>query len=187
MADPHPLLWTPSPERIARSRLTHYQEWLAKRGKHFDDYNALWHWSVENIDEFWATIWDYFDIPCSVPYTRVLAERSMPGAVWFEGCRLNFAEQLFRFNTDHSAGNKLAVIAESETRSRSSLSWQQLREQVTAVSNTLRALSVQPGDRVAAYLPNTPEAVVAFFACADRKSTRLNSSHSQQSRMPSSA
>ena len=166
MADPHPLLWTPSPERIARSRLNHYQEWLAAQGKHFADYNELWHWSVENIDEFWASIWAYFDIPCSVPYTQVLANREMPGAVWFEGARLNFAEQLFRFNVDQGSGNKPAVIAESETRPRTSLSWQQLREQVTAVSNTLRALGVQPGDRVAAYLPNTPEAVVAFFACA---------------------
>jgi acetoacetyl-CoA synthetase len=90
----------------------------------------------------------------------------MPGALWFEGARLNFAEQLFRFNVDQGSGDKPAVIAESETRARTSLSWQQLREQVTSVSNTLRALGVQPGDRVAAYLPNTPEAVVAFFACA---------------------
>ena len=166
MADPHPLLWTPSPERIARSRLTHYQKWLATQGKHFADYNELWQWSVENIDEFWASIWEYFDLPCSVPYKQVLANRAMPGAVWFEGARLNFAEQLFRFNVDQGSGDKPAVIAESETRARTRLSWQQLREQVTAVSNTLRALGVQPGDRVAAYLPNTPEAVVAFFACA---------------------
>lgn len=166
MADQHPLLWTPSPERIARSRLHDYQQWLAERGKSFDDYNALWHWSVENIEEFWASVWDYFEIPCSVPYKRVLVERTMPGAIWFEDCRLNFAEQLFRFNTNAGTGDKPAVIAESETRARVSLSWQQLRDQVTAVANTLRAMGVQPGDRVAAYLPNTPEAVVAFFACA---------------------
>ncbi|MCE2870053.1 MAG: AMP-binding protein, partial [Oxalobacteraceae bacterium] len=166
MADQHPLLWTPSPERIARSRLHNYQQWLAERGKHFADYNALWQWSVENIEEFWASVWDYFEITCSVPYKRVLVERTMPGAIWFEDSRLNFAEQLFRFNTAAGTGDKPAVIAESEIRARTSLSWQQLRDQVTAVSNTLRAMGVQPGDRIAAYLPNTPEAVVAFFACA---------------------
>ena len=165
-SDPPKVLWTPSPERIARSHLTHYLQWLEGRGHQFSDYQALWRWSTDNIEDFWASLWDYFDIRCSQPYQQVLSAHQMPGAKWFEGSRLNFAEQLFRFNTTAATQDKPAIVAESETRERVSLSWHALREQVTAVANTLRALGVGPGDRVVAYLPNTPEAAVAFYACA---------------------
>lgn len=166
MSESPPLLWSPSAERIARSRVNHYLQWLASRGQHFSDYQALWQWSVDDIDAFWASIWDYFEVQCSVPYQQVVSGTQMPGATWFAGARLNFAEQLFRFNTDAATAGKEAIVAESETRARITLSWREVREQVTAVANTLRALGVGPGDRVVAYLPNTPEAVIAFFACA---------------------
>lgn len=166
MSDQPPLLWRPSAERIARSRVNHYLQWLASRGKHFSDYQSLWQWSTDDIDAFWASIWAYFDVQCSAPYQHVVSAHEMPGATWFEGARLNFAEQLFRFNIDASSAGKEAIVAESETRERVTLSWGELRDQVTAVANTLRALGVGPGDRVVAYLPNTPEAAVAFFACA---------------------
>lgn len=163
---PHPLVWTPGAERIAGSRMTHYMQWLSQRGLHFSDYDALWHWSTEHIEEFWASIWAYFDIHCAVPYNSVLSAHPMPFTQWFEGSRLNFAQQLFRFNTDPASADKPAIVAESETRARVSISWGTLRQQVAAVANTLRALGVGPGDRVVAYLPNTPEAVIAFYACA---------------------
>ena len=166
MSDQPPLLWRPSAARIERSHVNHYLQWLASRGKSFSDYHALWQWSTDHIEEFWASIWEYFDVRCSVPYTRVVSGHQMPGAAWFEGSRLNFAEQLFRFNTDAAEADKDAIVAESETRARVTVSWGELRRQVTAVANTLRALGVGPGDRVVAYLPNTPEAAVAFFACA---------------------
>lgn len=167
MADQHPLLWTPDAARIERSKLHQYMQWLAaERGQHFSDYQALWQWSTDHIEDFWESIWQYFAIKSSAPYSSVLAERIMPGAKWFEGSRLNFAEQIFRFNTDAASADKPAIIVKSETRATVELSWRALREQVTAVANTFRALGVGPGDRVVAYLPNTPEAAVAFYACA---------------------
>lgn len=167
MADQHPLLWTPDAARIERSKLYQYMQWLAaERGQHFSDYQALWQWSTDHIEDFWESIWQYFAIKSSAPYSSVLAERIMPGAKWFEGSRLNFAEQIFRFNTDAASAGKTAIIARSETRATVELSWRALREQVTAVANTFRALGVGPGDRVVAYLPNTPEAAIAFYACA---------------------
>ncbi len=167
MADQHPLLWTPDAARIDRSKLHQYMQWLAaERGQHFSDYQALWQWSTDHIEDFWESIWQYFAIKSSAPYSSVLAERIMPGAKWFEGSRLNFAEQIFRFNTDAASADKPAIIAKSETRAAVELSWRELREQVTAVANTFRALGVGPGDRVVAYLPNTPEAAIAFYACA---------------------
>ena len=166
MSDPPALLWTPSPARIERSRISHYIQWLASKGKHFSDYQNLWQWSTDHIEEFWASVWEYFDVQCSVPYESVVSDHQMPATRWFEGARLNFVQQLFRFNADAASTSKDAIVAESETRGRITLSWDDLREQVTAIANTLRALGVGPGDRVVAYLPNTPEAAVAFFACA---------------------
>lgn len=166
MSEQPPRLWSPSPERVAHSQINHYLQWLAARGQHFTDYQNLWQWSVDHIEEFWASIWAYFDIQCSVPYQQVVSSHQMPGATWFEGARLNFAEQLFRFNIDEATAHKDAIVAESETRGRVTLSWGEVRDQVTAVANTLRALGVGPGDRVVAYLPNTPEAAIAFYACA---------------------
>jgi acetoacetyl-CoA synthetase len=167
MADDHPLLWTPSEDRIARSRLTHFMQWLAtEHSLHFPDYQALWAWSIDDLERFWSLLWIYFDIKSSAPYQEILSTHAMPGAQWFTGSRLNFAEQLFRFNTDEASADKVALVAESEVRDRITLSWRQVREQVTAVAAALRDMGVVPGDRVVAYLPNTPEAAIAFYACA---------------------
>ena len=116
MSEQPPCLWRPSAERLARSHVNHYLQWLAARDQHFADYQALWQWSVDHIEEFWASIWDYFDIQCSVPYQQVVSSHPMPGATWFEGARLNFAQQLFRFNTNAATAHKDAIVAESETR-----------------------------------------------------------------------
>ena len=92
-------LWTPDADRVANSRLTHYMDWLkAEKGLSFSDYPQLWDWSVDQLESFYASLWEYFDIRHSQPYTRVLDGHAMPGAKWFEGARLNLAEQVFRFH-----------------------------------------------------------------------------------------
>ena len=166
MADELTLLWQPNEDRLAKAKITAYMAWLAQRGQHFSNYEELWQWSVDDLSAFWQSIWEYFDVKSSQAYQQVLANEAMPGAAWFEGAKLNFAEQIFRFNTQGLAANKIAIIAESETRDRVEMTWGQLHTQITAVANTLRAMGVQPGDRVVAYLPNIPETVVVFYACA---------------------
>ncbi len=161
------LLWKPSAERIASSRLTHYLHWLSReRQLVFRDYQELWQWSIDDIEGFWLSIWEYFEVQHSQAFDEVLSTHAMPGAKWFSGSRLNLTEQLFRFNLDEASAGKAAIVAESEVRAQITLSWRELRAQVTAVANALRALGVGPGDRVVAYLPNTPEAAIAFYACA---------------------
>ena len=170
------VLWAPTPEMVERSQLTRYIRWLAEnRDLHFEDYHALWRWSVTEIEEFWGTLWEYFGViasrdPQGAPgseaeearFEQVLAERVMPGARWFEGARLNYAEHIFR----GKAEDEVAVSYASELRPLTELRWGELREQVGAVREGLRALGVAPGDRVVAYLPNGPEALVAFLATA---------------------
>ncbi|MDB5839286.1 MAG: acetoacetyl-CoA synthetase [Herminiimonas sp.] len=161
------LLWTPSALRIERSRMHDYMRWLEReKGKSFGDYNALWDWSTTHLEAFWESIWQYFDLRSATPAERILDTHAMPGAKWFEGACLNFAEQVFRFNLSDEHGDKPAIIAQSELRAMTQMSWRELRRQVTAVANSLRALGVQPGDRVAAYMPNIPETAIAFLACA---------------------
>lgn len=166
MADELTLLWQPNADRLAKAKITAYMAWLAQRGQNFSTYEELWQWSVDDLEGFWKSIWEYFGISCSQPFQKILSNHTMPGASWFEGARLNFAEHIFRFNTEDKAADKIAITGESETRARVDMSWHTLRTQITAVANTLRALGVQPGDRVVAYLPNIPETVVAFYACA---------------------
>lgn len=169
MSDDHRLLWTPSPSRIANSRIAHYMRWLEREkglspDRELKDYNTLWKWSTDHVEDFWASIWQYFDIRSSTPYTRVLDAHVMPGAKWFDGARLNFAEQVFRFHLD--APERPAIMSQSELGPLTSLSWGELRRQVSLVARSLRAMGIVPGDRVVAYLPNIPETAIAFFACA---------------------
>lgn len=154
------LLWTPSPERIARAHLTRYMSWLAERGQHFDDYTALWRWSIGDQDAFWGSLWEYFDLRASQPYERVLGSRSMPGAEWFPGSRLNYAEHALR----HEREGTDALLFLSERRSLNALSWTELGGRVRKLATRLRELGVARGDRVVAYLPNSPEAVIAMLA-----------------------
>jgi acetoacetyl-CoA synthetase len=156
-------LWEPSRESIERATMTRYMRWLAaERGRSFDGYESLWEWSVSELEEFWASIWDFFDVRASAPYSAVLAERAMPGAKWFAGAELNFAEHVFR----GKPADEVAVVHASELRELTELRWGELREQVAGVAAGLRALGVGPGDRVAAYVPNIAEALVAFLASA---------------------
>jgi acetoacetyl-CoA synthetase len=148
---------------VERATMTRYMRWLAaERGQPFDDYGALWEWSVTELEDFWASIWDFFEVQASAPYSKVLPERVMPGARWFEGAELNYAEHIFRGKRDAD----VAVQHASELRELDELRWGELREQVAAAAAGLRELGVDRGDRVVAYLPNIPETLVGFLATA---------------------
>jgi acetoacetyl-CoA synthetase len=155
------ILWTPSPERIAHANVTALRLWLEReRGLRFAGYAAMWRWSVEDLEGFWGALWDYFHIEASVPYERVLGKRSMPGAEWFPGARLNYARHVLR--GERSGGDALLFI--NETQPLTALSWQSLASQVRILATRLRELGVEPGDRVAAVMPNIPQTVVAMLA-----------------------
>jgi acetoacetyl-CoA synthetase len=154
------MLWQPDAERITRANLTHYMDWLAQRGRRFRSYEQLLQWSLDDLDGFWGSVWEYFKIRSSQPYERVLARREMPGAEWFPGARLNYAEHALRFERE----NVEALLYLSERRGLQSLSWPEFAGQVRRLATRLRALGVAPGDRVIAYLPNSPEAVIAMMA-----------------------
>ncbi len=144
-----------------------YQNWLRdERGLTFATYNELWRWSVTELDAFWQSIWDYFDFQSPTPHTAVLANNVMPGAKWFPGAQTNYAHQVLRHVQPAHAAGFLAVISHNEKGLRREMTWPELRRQVAAMALHLQAQGVQPGDRVAAYLPNIPEAMVAFLATA---------------------
>jgi acetoacetyl-CoA synthetase len=155
VADP---LWTPSLDQVERATLTRFAR---DRGLP-EDYHELWRWSVENIEEFWAAIWEWFGVESETPYERVLGSREMPGAEWFPGARLNYAQHVFRDTRD----DDVAIRHASESRELGEWTWAELREQTARIAAGLRAAGVGPGDRVAAYMPNIPETIAAFLATA---------------------
>jgi acetoacetyl-CoA synthetase len=158
-------LWEPSKEFKENARISDYMEWLGvEKDLTFDDYNDLWEWSVTDLEGFWASLWEYCGVEASEPYEAVLAKREMPGADWFPGARLNYAENILK-----NAEGRLdepAIMHQSEVRSLDSVTWGELRDMTAALAAGLRAMGVQRGDRVAAYLPNIPEAVIGLLACA---------------------
>ncbi|MES1040201.1 acetoacetate--CoA ligase [Peribacillus simplex] len=157
------IIWEPTKEQIEQTVLTQYVKWLKERkGLTFHDYHELWKWSVDELEEFWASIWDYCDVKAARKYDRVLAEQSMPGAKWFEGARLNYAENAL-WNEQEE---KTAIFFRSEHIRQQEVSWKELKEKVASVAHSLRELGVKSGDRVVAYMPNIPEAVIAFLATA---------------------
>ena len=154
-------LWRPSDEWQQQSNMTAYMQWLANnRDLSFSDYDELYQWSIEHIEDFWQSIWEYFCIISTTPYTQVLASRTMPGAQWFQGASLNFAEHIFRRRTDE----RPALLAESESDDLYEVSWAELERDVARLAHYLRALGVEAGDRVVAYMPNIPATLVAFLA-----------------------
>jgi acetoacetyl-CoA synthetase len=156
-------LWEPPAELVERARLSEYMRWLeAERGLSFASYDELWRWSVDDLEAFWSSIWDFFGVQADGGYERVLGSRTMPGAEWFAGTSLNYAEHIFAGKDDADA----AILHASELRELGELSWGELRAQVAATAAGLRALGVGRGDRVVAYLPNIPEAIIAFLASA---------------------
>jgi acetoacetyl-CoA synthetase len=161
------LLFTPGPEQLSSSRLAHYLDWLGReRGLRFDR-RQLQEWSVNDLEGFWGSIWDYFDVRSSAPPERTLASAAMPGAQWFPGARLNYAEQVFR----HTDDDRVAIHAYSQTREPIRMTLGELRDQVARARTVLRQQGVGAGTRVVAYLPNLPETVVAFLATASLGAT----------------
>ena len=158
------MLWRPSPEAIAGSNLTAYMDWLRdERGLDFGgDYHELWRWSVTELEGFWRSIWDYFQVRADGDPTTVLAERKMPGAKWFPDTKLNYAEHILR----ERDASQMAVLHLAEGGELDELTWGELRERVAAFAQGLRALGVERGDRVVAYLPNSPQALIAFLAAS---------------------
>ncbi|MGD9300266.1 MAG: acetoacetate--CoA ligase [Desulfobacterales bacterium] len=157
------LLWEPDAEVVNRANITKYMQWLAStRDLTFEDYNSLWQWSVTEIEAFWQSLWEFFDIRAFKPFAGVLADRKMPGAEWFKGAELNYVEHVFR----NRSVNYPALIFQSEIQPLIEISWDELHQKVASLASALRSLGVQPGDRVVAYMPNIPETIMAFLACA---------------------
>src|SRR5687767_9095547 len=147
------LLWTPSdPDASEMARFM--------RAHGHSDYHELWRWSVEDLEGFWGGLWDWFEIGAG--YERVLASSEMPGAEWFPGAELSYAERMFR----GARPGEVAIVHASESQALAEVTWDELADQVARCAAGLRRLGVERGDRVAAYMPNVPETVVAFLACA---------------------
>jgi acetoacetyl-CoA synthetase len=158
------VLWTPPPDARERYVVGRYLGWLEReRGLSLAGYDDLWRWSVSDLEGFWSSVWEFFEVRSHAPYERVLGSREMPGAEWFPGARLNFAEHMVGRDEDVDAS---AVVAYSQTRATQELTFGDLRDQVARARAGLQRLGVGPGDRVVAYLPNIPETLVGFLASA---------------------
>src|SRR4051812_30912365 len=155
MSEAPPIMWTPSPERIERANITPFM-----RARGFEDYDALWRWSVEDLEGFWASIWETYGVGGS--YDAVLGSREMPGAEWFPGAQVSYAEHLFRGRP----GERVAIRAASELRPVEEWTWGRLRDETARIRAGLVARGVGEGDCVCAYLPNIPETIAAFLATA---------------------
>ena len=154
-------LWEGNPDFKENSHLHHYLNWLSEQhGLDFDTYQKLWEWSIDKIEDFWESIWRYFDVISHNPFTEVLSSHEMPGSKWFEGATLNYAEHLFRKADDE----KPAIIFGNEAGDLIEMSWNELKAKVGALTNYLKSMGVKKGDRIVAFLPNVPEATISFLA-----------------------
>ncbi|MFK7838656.1 MAG: acetoacetate--CoA ligase [Sulfitobacter sp.] len=164
------VLWTPSAARYDASTMAQFERFLAaERGLAFEDYNAMWRWSIDDLDGFWSAIWEFFDVRASVKPEVMIAKRQMPGMAWCPGAMLNYTDNILK----HAEGreDETALIVQSETFGRSEMTWGALRAQVASVAGRLSAMGVVQGDRVVAILPNGEAALVAFLAAASLGAT----------------
>jgi acetoacetyl-CoA synthetase len=160
-SDQPKLLWTPSESFQEQSNLRKYMDWLrTRKNLDFTDYQSLWKWSTDNLSEFWESIWEYFNIVSHSPYQKVISDTRMPGAKWFEGSTLNYAEHIFR----QKHADQTAILFRSERHPLVDISWDELHSQVASMRHYLQSAGVGKGDRVVAFLPNIPEATIAFLA-----------------------
>ena len=158
------VLWEPDQQTVHDARITRFMRWLADRGHDFGGYADLWRWSVTDPASFWAAVWDYFEVLGHRGPGPVLTGEVMPDVQWFTGSSLNYARNALR--TAWTYPDRTAIIFDSERSRAGSLSYAQLAHQVARVARGLRALGVRRGDRVAALLPNVPEAVIGLLAAA---------------------
>jgi acetoacetyl-CoA synthetase len=155
------IIWRPTAAAVESSNLTSYIDWLrAERGVDVAAYPELWKWSVDDLEAFWNSIFDFFGVSYDGERGPALASREMPGAEWFPGVRLNWAERAFAGQDDEA----VAILHASELRDLEEITWGELGSNVAAIAAGLRSLGVERGDRVVAYLPNIAEATVAFLA-----------------------
>ncbi|MBN1625021.1 MAG: acetoacetate--CoA ligase [Deltaproteobacteria bacterium] len=161
-------LWTPNDERIKQSNMTRFMQFVNERlGKSFTTYDELYNWSVNNIPEFWAEMWDFAEIKASKPYDKVIDDVTrMPGTKWFPGARLNFAENLLRYRDDH-----IALIFKGEDHDTVSMTYEELYDEVARVAKPLKDAGVGVGDRVAGFMPNMPETIIAMLAATSLGAT----------------
>ena len=155
------LLWTPAKEQIQQTNMYRFMSGInQKYAKNFTEYKELWQWSVENIPEFWEEMWDFGDIVASKPFDQAIDDATkMPGAKWFPGARLNFAENLLRFRDD-----QVALVFRGEDQVHRSLTYAELYDEVARVAHSLRSMGVTVGDRVVGFMPNIPESIIAMLA-----------------------
>lgn len=163
-------IWVPDPDRASAAHVSRFARWLNEQGRAepTGDYLDLWRWSVDRLEEFWPAVWDYFGVRSATPYQRVLSGSVMPDVEWFTGAQVSYVEHLFRGRDPE----QIAVIDARESARPGEgpvsrrLTWGMLRQQTVGLAQTLRELGVGPGDRVAGYVPNAAEAVIAFLATA---------------------
>ena len=157
------LLWEPDEKWKQKTNIQAYMEWLNNnKNLQFYDYHSLWKWSVNELEAFWESQWEYFDIQSTKTYTSVLSTHKMPGAKWFDGAEINYTEHIFR----NRKTDKPAIIHASEIRETSEITWNELYKQTAAMQKTLKNLGVQKGDRIVAYAPNIYETIIVFLASA---------------------
>ncbi|MFT5193494.1 MAG: acetoacetyl-CoA synthetase, partial [Candidatus Promineifilaceae bacterium] len=156
------LLWQPSAEVIANSNITQYINWLSDQDiSNVKDYPELWQWSVDHIEDFWSSLFGYFDLKYSGELAPALAKREMPGAEWFPNTKLNYAENIFA-----KTSGKIAFHYATEDEAVQEITWAELREKTARMAHALKEMGVGKGDRVVAYMPHIPETAIAFFAVA---------------------
>ncbi len=162
------LLWKPSEDKIKNSNMYRFMGLINENyNQNFTEYDPLYQWSIENIPDFWAAMWEFADIKASKPYDQVIDDvTKMPGAKWFSGARLNFAENLLRYRDD-----QVALIFKGEDHDSTTMTYSELYDEVAAVAKSLKEAGVQMGDRVAAFMPNMPETIVAMLAAASLGAT----------------
>ena len=156
-------LWQPSDERIKATNMYRFMHLINERhGQSFQEYGPLYDWSVENIPEFWAAFWEFAGIKASKPYDQVVDDLSkLPGAKWFPGARLNFAENLLQHRDD-----RVALVFKGEELDSTSMTYAQLYDEVARTARSLKEMGVGPGDRVGGFVPNMPHAIIAMLATA---------------------
>ncbi|GAG45311.1 unnamed protein product, partial [marine sediment metagenome] len=162
------LLWKPSEDKIKNSNMYQFMGLINENyNQNFTEYDPLYQWSIENIPDFWAAMWEFADIKASKPYDQVIDDvTKMPGAKWFSGARLNFAENLLRYRDD-----QVALIFKGEDHDSTTMTYSGLYDEVARVAKSLKEAGVQMGDRVAAFMPNMPETIVAMLAATSLGAT----------------